>query len=42
MKTTKIFLMLAVILSLTACNTVSGLGDDLKKASEWTRDKLPK
>ncbi|QWD80332.1 entericidin [Polynucleobacter sp. MWH-Spelu-300-X4] len=42
MKTTKIILVLIAIFSLTACNTVSGLGDDLKKASEWTRDKLPK
>lgn len=42
MKIAGILLILMAVISLAACNTVSGLGDDLKKASEWTRDKLPK
>lgn len=37
----KLFLLL-VILSLTACNTVSGAGKDLEKASQWTKDKMSK
>ena len=42
MKSTKRFLTLVLIFLLTGCGTVSGLGDDLKKASEWTKDKLSK
>ncbi len=42
MKIAKKILVFALAFSLTACNTVSGLGDDLKKASEWTKDKLSK
>ena len=42
MKSTKGFLTLVLIFLLTGCGTVSGLGDDLKKASEWTKDKLSK
>lgn len=40
-KITMLFALLAV-LSLTACHTVHGVGEDLEKASDWTREKLPK
>jgi len=40
----KITLILALIASitLTACSTVHGAGTDLQKASDWTKEKLPK
>lgn len=37
----KIFLLLVVI-SLTACATVKGAGQDLERASEWTKEKMSK
>jgi predicted small secreted protein len=34
--------LLALMLSLVACNTVTGAGKDLEKASEWTKEKMSK
>lgn len=27
-------------LTLNACGTVAGIGDDIKSSAEWTRDKM--
>ena len=27
-------------LTLTGCNTVAGLGSDIQKSAEWSRDKI--
>ena len=35
----KIVLLLAM-LSLTACGTVAGVGQDIKDGANWTRDKI--
>jgi len=37
----KIFLLL-LMLTLAACNTVKGAGQDLQKASDWAKEKMPK
>jgi len=37
MKTLAILLMVSV---LTACNTVAGLGTDITKSAEWTKDQM--
>jgi len=37
----KIFL-LVMVLSLTACATVKGAGQDLERASDWTKEKMSK
>ena len=29
-----------VVISLTGCNTVSGLGTDITKSAEWTKDQM--
>ena len=34
-------LILAALLVLTGCNTVAGMGTDITKSAEWTRDKMP-
>jgi predicted small secreted protein len=35
------FLALAIVSTiLTACNTVAGLGTDLTKSANWTKDKM--
>jgi predicted small secreted protein len=36
----RIILALALILSVTACSTVAGMGQDIKGAAEWTHDKM--
>jgi len=33
---------LVMSLLLAGCNTVSGAGKDLEKASQWTKDKISK
>jgi predicted small secreted protein len=38
----KRILLLLIMLSLVACNTVTGAGKDLEKASQWTKDKISK
>lgn len=36
----KIVLAVLTVFSLTACGTVAGLGSDIQKSAEWTRDKM--
>ena len=33
-------LIVAAFLMLTGCNTVAGVGTDISKSAEWTRDKM--
>jgi predicted small secreted protein len=35
-------LIFICLTSLTACNAVHGAGEDIQKASDWTKSKLPK
>ena len=37
MKPVAILIMVTV---LTACNTVAGLGTDITKSAEWTKDQM--
>ena len=37
MKTIAILIM---VTALTACNTVAGLGTDITKSAEWTKDQM--
>ena len=37
MKTVAILIM---VTALTACNTVAGLGTDITKSAEWTKDQM--
>ena len=37
MKTLAILIM---ITALTACNTVAGLGTDITKSAEWTKEQM--
>jgi predicted small secreted protein len=37
MKTLAILIM---VTALTACNTVAGLGSDIQKSAEWTKEKM--
>jgi len=41
MKKTLLFLLAAAAL-LSACNTVNGMGEDIKGAGEWTSDSAQK
>jgi len=34
--------LLVMVLSLTACATVKGAGQDLERASDWTKEKMSK
>jgi predicted small secreted protein len=34
--------VLVLLLTLVACNTVTGAGKDLERASEWTKEKMSK
>ncbi len=34
--------VLFLLLALVGCNTVTGAGKDLEKASEWTKEKMSK
>jgi len=36
----KTLAVLIMVTALTACNTVAGLGTDIKSASDWTRDQM--
>lgn len=36
----RIILALALMLAVTACSTVAGMGQDIKGAAEWTHDKM--
>lgn len=33
-------LIAAALFLLTGCNTVAGLGTDITKSAEWTKDKM--
>lgn len=35
-----IALILAALFLLTGCNTVAGMGTDITRSAEWTRDKM--
>jgi predicted small secreted protein len=36
----KIFTVIMVAATLTACNTVSGIGKDIQTSSEWTKKQM--
>jgi predicted small secreted protein len=36
----KIFSIIIMVTALTACNTVAGLGTDITKSAEWTKDQM--
>jgi predicted small secreted protein len=36
----KNLIVLVTLLSLTACNTMSGIGKDITQGAEWTKDKM--
>ena len=36
----KYLAVILTVLSLTACNTMAGLGQDITKSAEWTKDKM--
>ena len=36
----KNLIVLVALLSLTACNTMSGIGKDITQGAEWTKDKM--
>ena len=36
----KIVAILIVVTALTACGTVAGIGSDLQKSAEWTKEKM--
>ena len=31
-----------LVTQLAACNTISGMGEDIKKSAEWTKEKMDK
>jgi len=33
-------LIIVALVMLTGCNTVAGIGTDITKSAEWTRDKM--
>lgn len=33
------FTLIMLALAITACNTVSGVGKDIQRASDWTAEK---
>lgn len=35
-----ILVLFVIIVALSGCSTVSGLGKDITKASEWTQEKM--
>jgi predicted small secreted protein len=36
----KTVVALAVVLALTACSTVAGVGKDIQSSAEWTKEKM--
>ena len=38
----KALAILIMVLALTACNTVSGIGKDMTGTAEWTKEKISK
>ena len=35
-----ILVLFVVIIALSGCSTVAGMGKDIQKASEWTSEKM--
>ena len=33
-------LIIAAVFLVTGCNTIAGMGTDITKSAEWTRDKM--
>ncbi len=33
-------LVVAAVFLLTGCNTIAGMGTDITKSAEWTKDKM--
>ena len=33
-------LIIVAVIMITGCNTVAGVGTDITKSAEWTRDKM--
>ena len=33
-------LFVIAIFQLSACNTVAGMGEDIKKSADWTKEKI--
>ena len=33
-------LIIVALIMLTGCNTVAGIGTDITKSAEWTKDKM--
>jgi predicted small secreted protein len=33
-------LIIAAVFLITGCNTVAGMGTDITKSAEWTKDKM--
>jgi predicted small secreted protein len=36
----KTLLIVLTALSLTACGTIAGMGKDIQKSAEWTKEKM--
>jgi predicted small secreted protein len=36
----KIFLAIILVINVTACSTVSGIGKDLSSTADWTKEKM--
>lgn len=36
----RITLIVVSLLTLTACSTVAGVGQDIKSSAEWTKEKM--
>jgi predicted small secreted protein len=35
-----VILIIAVLVMLSGCGTIAGVGSDITKSAEWTRDKM--
>jgi predicted small secreted protein len=35
-----VILLVVALVMLTGCNTVAGIGTDITKSAEWSRDKM--
>lgn len=33
-------LIIAAVFMITGCNTIAGMGTDITKSAEWTKDKM--
>ena len=36
----KLLTAILLVLSVSACSTVAGLGKDIQKSAEWTKEKM--